>query len=87
MRKTFFVTVLALSALCLPLSACADEEAVKSVEWYKAPENRAALEEKLKQCRENPELRQNDKNCQNAADASVLGGSFKKVEEPAIPKF
>lgn len=86
MRKTFIAAVLALSALCLPISACADDE-VKSVAWYKAPENRLALEEKLKQCRDNPELRQKDKNCQNAADASVLRGRFQKVKEPAIPTF
>ena len=34
-----------------------------------------------------PELREKDKNCQNAADASVTKGSFGKVKEPAIPKF
>lgn len=86
MRKTFIPAALALSVLCLPLSACADEE-VKSVKWYKAPENKQALDAKLKQCLDNPELQQKDQNCQNAADASVLSGSFKKVKEPAIPTF
>lgn len=86
MRITLIAAVLALTGFCLPLAANAEEK-VMSVEWYRAPENSQALEEKLRQCRENPEQRHKDKNCQNAADAAATRGRFQKVKEPPIPVF
>lgn len=86
MRTTLIAAILALAGLCFPLSANAEEK-VMSVDWYRAPENSQALEEKLRQCRENPELRHRDKNCQNAADAAATRSRFQKVQEPPIPVF
>ena len=80
MRITLIAAVLALTGFCLPLAANAEEK-VMSVE------NSQALEEKLRQCRENPEQRHKDKNCQNAADAAATRGRFQKVKEPPIPVF
>lgn len=86
MRKMIVAASGAVASMCFPLSALAADK-VMSVEWYRVAENTQALEAKLKEYREKPELREKDKNCQNAADASVTKGSFGKVKEPAIPKF
>ena len=86
MRTMIVAASVAVASMCFPLNSLAAEK-VMPVEWYRAEENTQALEAKLKECREKPELREKDKNCQNAADASVTKGSFGKVKEPAIPKF
>lgn len=78
-----------LTALVLSLFACKSEE-TKTVEWYLKPENETALEAKLAECKNNPGELRNTPNCANASMAfekMLLGGTFKKVKEPAIPKF
>lgn len=50
--KRFFV-ILALASIPL-LAGCKSEE-TRSVEWYRAPENKAAFEAKLAECKKNPE--------------------------------
>lgn len=40
-----------------------------SVDWYMAPENKAALEAKLKECRNNPGELEETPICQNALTA------------------
>jgi len=78
-----------IAILALSLAACNSED-TKTVEWYLKPENKAALEVKIAECKNNPGELWNTPNCQNARMAfekRLLGGSFQKVEEPAIPKF
>ena len=66
---------------------CSNAEEVRSVAWYKAPENKAAFEEKLAWCRQHKENQGVDQNCINAETAFATMGSFEKVEEPKVPTF
>ena len=87
MTRKIAVAIL-LGIVSLGVIGCSEkQEEVKGVEWYKAPENRQAFEEKLAWCRQHKEKQGVDQNCINAETASVLRGSFKKVTEPAIPDF
>lgn len=70
--RIFAVSLLA-SMLCIT-AACgqdsqANKEETRTVEWYMAPENKVALEEKLAQCKSNPGELANTPNCINAANA------------------
>jgi len=42
-----------------------------TVDWYMAPENKAALEAKLKECRNNPGELKDTSECQNAVQADL----------------
>ena len=86
MRKFLIIAHVVLLGLTVVLPAAA-EERVMSTEWYRAPENRQALEEKLAQCRGNPEQRAADKNCQNAESAAATSKRVVPTKEPAIPTF
>ena len=85
MRFTrFFILTLTLAAFCLP--GCDKAEKTHSVEWYRAPENKAAFEAKLAECKNNPGELKNTPNCINAQKAFDLnflqGGTYKKTVEP-----
>ena len=75
------ITVVAAILVC----GCQSEE-TRSVEWYRAPENKAAFEAKLAECKNNPGELKNTPNCVNAFKAFELnflqGGKFEKVREP-----
>ena len=68
------------------LSACGSGEETRTVEWYLMPENKAAWEEKLAQCRNNPGELGNTPNCVNARKAFdrqfLRGGENKPTIEP-----
>lgn len=65
------VMLLAATMALLPLSSigCDKKEEVKTVDWYMAPENKAAYEAKLAECRNNPGELDDDPNCKNAFSA------------------
>lgn len=68
----------------LSVVGCSSEE-TKTVEWYVKPENKAALDAKLAECKNNPGELGNTPNCVNARKAFeqiFLGGKFEKVKEP-----
>ena len=65
--KIFLLSALALFPLTF--TGCDKKEEVKTVEWYMAPENKAAYEAKLAECRNNPGGLKDDPNCINAATA------------------
>ena len=80
-RIAFIITMVAAILVC----GCQSEE-TRSVEWYRAPENKAAFETKLAECKNNPGELKNTPNCVNAFKAFELnflqGGKFEKVREP-----
>ena len=71
--------------LCLFFSGmafAADEPG--SIDWFRDPSNKVALEVKLEECKNMPESEQKaDKLCRNAKKAAFLGGKYQKVKEPA----
>jgi len=80
------MTILTSAAImcALLLFGCNAEE-TRTVEWYRAPENKAALEIKLAECKNNPGELRNTPNCINARKAFELNftsGKFDKVREP-----
>ena len=84
------VLLLSTLALCAAFVGGCNAEETKTVEWYLAPENKAALDAKIAECKSNPGELWNTPNCVNArhaAERKIMGGSFKKVQEPAIPDF
>ncbi|MDL2271806.1 EexN family lipoprotein [Desulfovibrio sp. OttesenSCG-928-I05] len=88
MKKNIVLILAAFMSLAM-VSGCNAEE-TKTVEWYLAPENKDALDAKIKECRNNPGELWDTPNCVNArraAEKKMLGGKFKKVKEPAIPTF
>lgn len=88
MKKGIVLVLAALVSLTM-IAGCNAEE-TKSVEWYLAPENKDALNAKIKECKNNPGELWDTPNCVNArhaAEKKIMGGSFKKVQEPAIPDF
>lgn len=74
-------------AVAMMVSGCQSEE-TRSVEWYRAPENKAAFEAKLAECKSNPGELKNTPNCVNAFKAFELnflrGGKFEKIKEPTF---
>lgn len=68
------------------LAGCGKAEETRSVEWYRTPENKAAFEAKLAECKNNPGELKDTPNCVNAFKAFELnflqGGKFEKVREP-----
>ena len=60
------ILLMALAVLPLAFTGCEKKEETKTVDWYMAPENQAAFEAKLKECRNNPGELGNTPNCQNA---------------------
>ena len=57
--------------LAIPLAGCKEEpqKEIHTVEWFLNPENKAVLDETLKQCKNNPGVRKDDPNCINAQEA------------------
>lgn len=47
----------------------ASDEPTCTVSWYMAPENKDALDAKIKECRDNPGKLENTPNCLNAEEA------------------
>lgn len=89
MKKCALMLIVA-AGLMLALPGSGMAEPTRTVEWYLAPENSKALDDKVKECQNNPGELGNTPNCVNARAAfekRLLGGSFKPVKEPAIPKF
>ena len=85
-----------IGAVCLlvgvmSFGACSSSaEETRTVEWYLTPANAAALDAKIRECKSNPGELWDTPNCVNArhaAERRILGGSFNKVQEPAIPDF
>lgn len=66
MRIDKMVLLAAFALLPLAFIGCEKKEETKTVDWYMAPENKAAFEAKLKECRNNPGELGNTPNCQNA---------------------
>lgn len=69
-----YVAAVLLVAMGLPPvmaeTACsAGKESAKTVDWYMAPENKAALEAKLSECRNNPGELGDTPDCENALTA------------------
>lgn len=88
MKKILLFTLMVCAVSVAFSAGCSEKpEEIKSVQWYKAPENKQALDERLAWCRQHKEKQGVDQNCINAETASALGGKFEKVKEPAIPKF
>lgn len=84
MKYIYKASLLAVTLVALVLTGCNREE-TKTVEWYQAPENKAALEAKLAECRNNPGELRKTPNCENARKAYqniFKGGTFEKVKEP-----
>ena len=67
MRVNKILLFALLTTLVLPFTGCDKKEETKTVDWYMAPENKDALETKLKECRNNPGELKDTPNCQNAA--------------------
>ena len=75
MRSVRHIMLLGIAiALMSGTTACSAESAKEethTVDWYMAPENKAALEAKLQECQNNPGELQNTPNCQNAKQADL----------------
>ena len=78
-KLTFFA--LCIGVLSIPafggLVSASDEEPTRTVDWYMAPENKAALEAKLQECRSNPGKLEDTPNCINAEEARYKIRIFK----------
>lgn len=81
MRMNKMFLFMALAVLPLAFTGCEKKEETKTVDWYMAPENEAALEAKLKECRNNPGELKDTPNCQNAE----LANHKLFVKRPAKP--
>ena len=83
----FSVNKLLLTVLfCMeiPVSALA-EDVPGSIDWYRNPENKAALEAKLQECsRMSESARKANEECNNARLADIQGEKFEKVKEPTF---
>lgn len=66
MRINKVLLLASLALLPLAFTGCDKKEEVKTVDWYMAPENKAALEDKLAECRNNPGELKDTPNCENA---------------------
>lgn len=82
MKRLF--AIMALATLTA-LAGCKSEE-THSVEWYRSPENKAAFDAKIAECKNNPGEMKDTPNCINAFKAFELnflqGGTYKKTVEP-----
>lgn len=88
MKKLRLASALVSAMFLWPMMAYAEE--TKTVSWYAAPANKAALDAKLAECKNNPGELRDTPNCINARAASeklATSGSFEKVQEPPIPTF
>ncbi len=73
---------ISVTATCFADSSTAKEG---SVEWYRLPENKNALEAKLAECaQKSRDAQQADDMCRNAKRADFLGGPYEKVKEPTF---
>ena len=79
------IAIIAVLAAGISLTACKSEE-TRTVEWYLQPENKAAWDAKLAECRNNPGELGNSPNCVNARKAFdrqfLRGGDRKPTVEP-----
>lgn len=76
-----------LVALMLFSATGCNAEETRTVEWYLQPENKAAWEAKLEECRSNPGELEKTPNCINARkayDQNFRGGEFKPTREPTF---
>ena len=68
--RTFTLLFICAAVLFQAMPGQAGEKKeVKTVEWFMQKENKAALEETLKRCQNNPGEMKNDPNCENAQTA------------------
>jgi len=67
----FILLIVMVSVLTVPLAGCNGEpkKEIHTVEWFMKSENKAVLDETLKQCNNNPGMLKDDPNCINAASA------------------
>ena len=70
------IGVLSISAIGGSAFA-AGEEPTRTVDWYMAPENKAALDAKFQECRSNPGKLEDTPNCINAEEARYKIRIFK----------
>lgn len=68
---SLFMLYLCASTTFAEHSSAASKEETRTVDWYMAPENKAALEAKLKECRNNPGELKDTAQCQNAVQADL----------------
>lgn len=85
--KRLPLAALLAAAIIIPIfTGCDKAEETRSVEWYRAPENKPAFDNKIAECKNNPGELRNTPNCVNAFKAAELnflqGGKFEKVKEP-----
>lgn len=74
MRTGYSILILLLVGVSFPLPASAEaaqekDMKAKTVDWYMASENKAALEAKLSECRNNPGELGDTPDCENALTA------------------
>lgn len=82
MKTKKIIPLMLVGLFLLPAIGCEKKEETKTVDWYMAPENEAAFEAKLKECRNNPGELGNTPNCQNAELANHR--SFTRVPAPSL---
>ena len=78
--KKHSIVIIALALSVLAASACSKGEETRSVEWYRSPENKAAFDAKITECRNNPGELKDTPNCVNAFMAfemNLLRGPLK----------
>jgi hypothetical protein len=68
------------------------EEPVRSIEWYRQPENKAAMDAKVEECKRLHEAGQkyNKEECSKAATARALGPTDDKLplqKEQVVPRM
>ncbi len=68
MKLTKILILCLIVGALFSMTACNEKkEETRTVDWYMAQENKAALEAKLAECRNNPGELKDTPNCQNAA--------------------
>ena len=90
MRIKGTLLLIAMATSLALAGGCSKTDETKTVEWYLSPENVVALDARIRECKSNPGELWDTPNCVNArhaAERKILGGSFNKVQEPAIPDF
>lgn len=88
MKITVIAVIVTMTSLFGFGIAVAEE--TRTVDWYLAPENKDALDAKIKECKNNPGELWETPNCVNArhaAERKMRSGKFEKVKEPPIPTF
>lgn len=78
--------ILLATLFCMTFQVCAfADDAPRSIDWFRDPQNKAALEAKLKECGHMSESAQKaDEECNNARLADIHGEKFQKVKEPTF---